>query len=215
LNKGISQYSYTDYANGNGKKVSLSFQVLACGTRFNRAFAVSQSKYQGSSAFGSRRVAGSDNFSGFKSSTSVVAVMYVSAYDSARRWCSPRGEFFLSRNYGEREFGNKVFGSKPSHVDGLEWVMDFDSETVVNNFGLNHDHPHDRANCKGVYNRDDSSMIIANGKVRKSGEKSNKCDYCQIDPITSGSIDVRVSHVGQTIADCIKVSPFSATKEGN
>jgi len=215
LNKGISQYSYTDCANGNGKKVNLSFQVFACGTRFNRAFAVSQSKYQSSSAFGSRRVAGSDNLSGFKSSSSVVTVMNVSAYDSARRWCSPRGEFFLSRNYGEREFGNKVFGSKPSHVDGLEWVMDFDSETVVNNFGLNHDHPHDCTNCKGVYTRDDSSMRVANGKVRKSSEQTNKGYYRQIDPITSGSIDVSVSHVGQTIADCIKVSPFSATKEGN
>jgi hypothetical protein len=141
--------------------------------------------------------------------------MNVAANDSARGWRSPRGEFFLSSNHGESEFGNKVFGSKPSHVDGLEWVMDLDSETRVNNFGLDHNHPDDCTNCKGVYNCDESSVNIANGKVRKSSEKSNKGDYRQIDPVTAGAIDVRVSHVGQTTADRSRVSSFSATKEGN
>lgn len=215
MNKGINQYSYTDYANGNGKKVDLSFQVLASGTRFNRAFAVPEGKYESSSTFGSRGVAGSNDFSGFKSGASVVRVMNVTANDSARRWGSPRGEFFLSSNNGERELSNEVFGAKPSHLDGLEWVMNFNSLAAVNDFGLNHDHPQDRANCNGIYNGDESSRDIVNGEVRNSSEKTNEGDYRQIDPITSGSINVRVSHDGQTIADCNKVSPFSATKEGN
>ena len=215
MNKGINQYSYTDYANGNGKKVDLSFQVLASGTRFNRAFAVSKGQYESSSAFGSRRVAGSDNFSGFKSGASVVRVMNITANDSARRWGSPRGEFFLSSNHGERELSNEVFGAKPTDLNGLEWVMNFDSETAVNNLGLNHDHPHNCTNSKCIYNGDESGEDIANGKVRNSSEKTNEGDYCQIGPITAGSINVRVSHDGQTIADCNKVSPFSATKEGN
>jgi hypothetical protein len=215
LTKGINQYSYTDYANGNGEKVNLSFQVFASGTRFNRVVTVSESKYQSSSALGSRGVAGSNDFSGFKSSASVVAVMNVSANDSAGRWGSPRGEFLLSGNNGESELGYEVFGAKPAHVNGLEWVMNFDSETAVNNLGLNHDHPHNCTNSHGIRNCDKSSLDIANGKVRNSSERANEGDYCQIDPITAVPVDVKVSHVGQTIADCNTVSSFSATKEGN
>ena len=215
MTKGINQYSYTDYADSNGKKVDLSFQVLASGTRFNRAFAVSESKDESSSAFGSRGVAGGNDFSGFESGSSVVRVMNVTANDSAGRWGSPRGEFLLSSDNCERELGNKVLGSKPSHMDGLEWVMNFNSLAAVNDFGLNHDHPQYCANCNGVHNGDESSRDIVNGEVRNSSETANEGDYCQIDPITFGSINVRVSHDGQTIADCIKVSPFSATKEGN
>lgn len=215
MNKGINQYSYTDYANGNGKKVELSFQVLASGTRFNRAFAVSQGKYESSSAFRSRGVACSNDFSGFKSGASVVGVMNVTANNSARRWGSPRGEFFLSRNYSERVLGNKIFGAKPSHVDGLEWVMNFNSGVAVNNFGLNHDNPNNGTNSNGIYNCDDSSMDVANRDVRNSSEKTNEGDYSQIDPITAGPVNVRVSHDGQTIAESNKVSSFSATKEGN
>ena len=215
MTKGINQYSYTDYANGNGEEVNLSFQVLARGTRFNRVVTVSESKYQSSSALGSRGVAGSNDFSGFKSSASVVAVMNVSANDSAGRWGSPRGEFLLSGNNGESELGYEVFGAKPAHVDGLEWVMNFDSEIAVNNLGLNHDHPHNCTNGHGIYSCDESSLNIANGKVRNSSERANDGDYCQIDPITAGPIDINVSHVGQTIADCNTVSSFSATKEGN
>ena len=215
MTKGVNQYSYTDYANGNGKKVNLSFQVFARGTRFHRVVTVSESKYQSSSALGSRGVTGSNDFSGFKSSASVVAVMNVSANDSAGRWGSPRGEFLLSGNNGESELGYEVFGAKPAHVDGLEWVMNFDSESVVNNLGLNHDHPHNCTNSHGIYSCDESSMDIANGKVRNSSERANEGDYCQIDPITAVPVDVKVSHVGQTIADCNTVSSFSATKEGN
>ena len=215
MTKGINQYSYTDYANGNREKVNLSFQVFARGTRFNRVVTVSESKYQSSSALGSRRVAGSNNFSGFKSSASVVAVMNVSTNDSAGRWCSPRGEFLLSGNNGESELGYEVFGAKPAHVDGLEWVMNFDSETAVNNLRLNHNHPHNCTNSHGIYSCDEYSMDIANGKVRNSSERANEGNYCQIDPITAVPVDVKVSHVGQTIADCNTVSSFSATKEGN
>ena len=215
MTKGINQYSYTDYANGNGEKVNLSFQVFSSGTRFNRVVTVSESKYQSSSTLGSRRVAGSNDFSGFKSSASVVAVMNVSANDSAGRWGSPRGEFLLSGNNCESELGYEVFGAKPAHVNGLEWVMNFDSETAVNNLGLNHDHPHNCTNSHGIYSCDESSMDIANGKVRNSSGRANEGYYCQIDPITAVPVDVKVSHVGQTIADCNTVSSFSATKEGN
>jgi hypothetical protein len=100
-------------------------------------------------------------------------------------------------------------------VDGLEWVMNFNSLAAVNDFGLNHDYPQYCASCSGVHNCDESSRDIVNGEVRNSSETANEGDYCQIDPITFGSINVRVSHDGQTIADCNKVSPFSATKEGN
>lgn len=215
MTKGINQYSYTDYANGNGEKVNLSFQVFSSGTRFNRVVTVSESKYQSSSTLGSRRVAGSNDFSGFKSSASVVAVMNVSANDSAGRWGSPRGEFLLSGNNGESELGYEVFGAKPAHLNGLEWVMNFDSEIAVNNLGLNHDHPHNCTNSHGIYSCDESSMDIANGKVRNSSERANEGYCCQIDPITAVPVDVKVSHVGQTIADCNTVSSFSATKEGN
>jgi len=215
LNKGINQYSYTDYANGNGKKVDLSNQVFASVTRFNRAFAVSQGKYESSSAFGSRGVAGSYDFSGFQSGASVVSVMDVTANDSAGRWSSPRREFLLSGNNGERELGNKVFGSKPAHMHGLERVMNFNSVAAVNNLGLNHDHPENCTNRNGIDCCDKYSMDITNGEVRNSSENANEGDYCQIDPISAVPVNVRVSHVGQTIADRNKVSPFSATKEGN
>jgi hypothetical protein len=141
--------------------------------------------------------------------------MHVTANDSAGRWGSPRGEFFLSRNYSERVLGNKIFGAKPSHVDGLEWVMNFNSEVAVNNFGLNHYHPDNGTNRNGIYSCDDSSMDVANRDVRNSSEKTNEGDYSQIDPITAGPVNVRVSHDGQTIAESNKVSSFSATKEGN
>lgn len=215
MNKGINQYSYTDYANGNGKKVDLSNQVFASVTRFNRAFAVSQGKYESSSAFGSRGVAGSYDFSGFKAGASVVSVMDVTANDSAGRWSSPRGEFLFSSNNGERELGYKVFGFKPAHMNGLERVMNFNSLVAVNNFGLDHRYPDDCTNCNGIDCCQQCSMKITNGEVRNSSENSNQGDYCQIDPISAVPVNVRVSHVGQTIADRNKVSPFSATKEGN
>ena len=214
MTKGINQYSYTDYANGNGTKVYLSLQVFASGTRFNGRFAVSEGKNQSSSALGSRRVTGSYNFSGFKSSSSVVSVVDVAANNSAGRWSSPGREFFLSRNHRERVLGNKVFGSKPSHVDGLERVMNFDSRTTENYFGLNHDCPQNRSNRKGICNSYETGKDVANSKVRNSSEDANEGNYCQIDPVTAGSKNVSVSHDGQTIADCKRVSPFSATKEG-
>lgn len=215
MTKGINQYPNTDCANGNGKKVDLSNQVFASVTRFNRAFAVSQGKYESSSAFGSRGVAGSYDFSGFKSGASVVSVVDVTASYSAGRWSSPRREFLFSGNNGESELGYKVFGSEPAHMHGLERVMNFNSLAAVNNFGLNHDHPDNCTNSNGIDCCDKYSMDITNGEVRNSSENSNQGDYCQIDPISAVPENVRVSHVGQTIADRNKVSPFSATKEGN
>ena len=215
MTKGRNQYSNTDYANGNGKKVDLSNQVFASGTRFNRAFAVSKSKDQSGTAFGSWRVAGSNDFSGFKSSALVVSVMNVSTDDSAGRWSSPRRELLISSDNGESEFSNKVFSSKPANLDGLEWVMDFDSVSCVNDLGMNHDYPNNCANSTGVYNCDESIVGIANGKVRNSSEDTNEGDNAEVNPVAFGSINVRVSHDGQTIADCIRVSSFSATKEGN
>jgi hypothetical protein len=215
LNKGINQYSYTDNANGNGTKVNLSFQMLASGTRFNRAFAVSKSKYESSSAFGSRGVTGSYDFSGFKSGASVVRVVDVATNDSAGRWGSPRRELLLSSDNSKRELGYKILSSKPANMHSLEWVMNFNSLAAVNNFGLNHDHPQDCANRNGICNGDDSSLDVTDRDVRNSSKNSNEGDNCQIDPVTAGSVNVRVSHVGQTIADRNKVSPFSATKEGN
>jgi len=215
LNKGINQYSDTDYANGNGKKVDFSFQVFASGTRFNRAFAVSKSKYESSSALGSRGVAGSYDFSGFKSGASVVRVVDVAANDSAGRWSSPRRVSLFSSDNSKRELGYKVLSSKPTNMHSLEWVMNFNSLTAVHDFGLNHDYPQDCTNTDGVYCCDNSSLDVVNRDVRNSGENANQGGNCQIDPITAGSVNVRVSHVGQTIADRNKVSPFSATKEGN
>lgn len=214
MTKGINQYYYTDCANANGKKVDFSNQVLASGTRFDRAFAVSKGKYESSSAFRSRRVAGSYDLSGFKSSSSVVAVMDVTTNYSAGGWGCPRGEFFISRDNSESEFGYEVFGAKPTDVNGLEWVMNFNSETAVNNLGLNHDHPDDCTHSNGIYCCDESSMDIANREVRNSSEKTDEGNYCQICPITAGPEDVRVNHVGQTIADCSRVLSFSDTKEG-
>jgi len=215
LTEGKNQHSYADYANGNGKKVNLSFQMLASVTRFNRAFAVSKGKYQSSTAFGSRGVASSYDFSGFQSGASVVSVMDISTNDSAGRWGSPRREFSLSRNNGERELGNKVFRFQPTNMNSLERVMNFDSVARVNNFGLNHNYPNDCANSNGIGCCDESSMDVADREVRNSSENADKSDYCEVDPITAGPVNVRVSHVGQTIAGRNKVSPFSATKEGN
>lgn len=215
MTKGINQYSYTDYANGNGKKVDLSNQVFASGTRFNRVLTVSKSEYQSTSAFGSRRVAGSNDFSGFKSSAFVVSVMNVSTDYSAGRWSSPRRELLLSSNNSKRELGNKVFSSKPADVDGLEGIMNFDSLTVVNDLGMNHDYPNDCANSTSIYNCNDSIADIANGKVRNSSQESYEGNNSQVNPVAFSSINVRVSHDGQTIADRNRVSSFSATKEGN
>lgn len=215
MTKGINQYSYTDYANGNGKNVNLSYQVLASGTRVNRILTVSKGENQSSPAFGSRRVASSNDLSGFKASAFVVGVMDVSTNDSAGRWSSPRRELLLSRNNSESVLGNKVFSSKPANLDGLEWVMDFDSRVAVNDLGINHDHPHDCADSSSVYGCDEAIVDIANRKVRNSSENANESDYYQVNPVASSSINVRVSHDGQTIADCKRVSSFSATKEGN
>jgi hypothetical protein len=215
LTKGINQYSYTDYANGNGKKVDLSNQVLASGTRVDRVLTVSKSKHQSSSTFGSRGVASSYDFSGFKASSFVVSVMNVSTNDSAGRWSSPRRELLLSRNNSESVLGNKVFSFEPTNVNGLEGIMDFDSLTVVNDLGMNHDNPDDCTDCGSVYSCDETIVDIANRKVRNSGENANYSDHYQVDPVASSSVNVIVSHDGQTIAESIRVSSFSATKEGN
>lgn len=215
MTKGINQYSDTDYANGNGKRVNLSFQVLASGTRANGILTVSKSKDQSSSAFGSWGVTSSNDFSGFKAGAFVVGVMNVSTNDSAGRWGSPRRELLLSRNDSERVFGNEVFSFEPANMDGLEGVMNFNSVACENELGMNHDYPHNCTNRNGVDDCDESFIDTANRKVRNSSESANEGDHCQIDPVTSGSKNVRVSHDGQTIADCNRVSSFSATKEGN
>ena len=215
MTKGIEQERSTAQAKCDGQPVELFDQVIASSTLFDGIFTVLQSKYQSNTALGSRRVARSNNFSGFQSGTSVIRGMESSGVDSISSWGSPSGEFgFIDQN-GERVLGHEVIGFQPTNFDSSKRVMNFDTGVGVDNFWMNDENPEDGYDSETVQEGDGSFFDHAGEVKRPCCQSADNNNQSKVSPVTSGAINVFVRHDGQTTTVNTKYSKDSVTMEGN
>ena len=212
--KGIEQRYYADCTESQSQPVDLFDQVIAGSTLFDSVFAVFVGKNQGDTAFGSRGVTGSDNLSAFQSGASVVRVVQSSAVESISSWGSPSGESRVLNQNGEGVLGYEVISSKPTNLDGSEWVMNFDANFGENNLWVNNQNPEDSTKGKTIDEGYESFFGLSDIEESTGGQSTNKNNDCKIGPVTSWAVNVFVRHDGQTTTVAGQVSKDSVTKEG-
>lgn len=212
--KGIEQRYNADCTESQSQPVDLFDQVIASSTLFDSFFAVLVGQDQSDTAFGSRGVAGSDNFTGFQSGSSVVRVVESSGVESTGSWGSPSGVGGVLNQNGEGVLGYEVIGSKPTNLDGSEWVMNFDTNFGEDNLWMNNQNPEDGAKCKTIDEGNETFFGLSDVKESTGGQSTNKNDDCKIGPVTSWAVNVFVRHDGQTTTVAGQVSKDSVNKEG-
>jgi len=212
--KGIEQRYNADCTESQSQPVDLLDQVIAGSTLFDSFFAVLVGQDQSDTAFGSRGVAGSDNFAGFQSGSSVVRVVQSSGVEAAGSWGSPSGVSGVLNQNGERVLGYEVIGSKPTNLYGSEWVMNFDTNFGEDNLWVHNQNPEDGAKGKTIDEGNETFFSLSDVKESTGGQSTNKNDDCKIGPVTSWAVNVFVRHDGQTTTVAGQVSKDSVTKEG-
>jgi hypothetical protein len=214
LLKGIDQRYNADCTESQSQPVYLFDQVITGSTLFDGVFAMFVGKNQGDTAFGSRGITWSDNLSAFQSGASVVRVVQSSGVEAAGSWCSPSGVSDVSNQNGEGVLGNEVISSKPTNLDGSEWVMNFDANFGENNLWVNNQNPENRTKRETIDEGNSSFFGLSDVKESTGGQSTNKNDDCKISPVTSRAVNVFVRHDGQTTTVAGQVSKDSVTKEG-
>jgi len=214
LTKGKEQNSYAAQASGNGQPVQLFDQVIASRTLLNGVLTVLVGKNQGNTGFGFRGVAGSDNLSGFQTSSSVIRVVKSSGDESVSSWGSPSGELGFFDQNGERVLSYEVISSQPTDFYGSEWIMNLDSSVRENNLWVNNQNPEDNNCCKAV---DDGDVAFINHACCIEGTSSKTTDnkhQSKVSPVSSRAINIFVRHDGQTTTSNTQDSKAAVTKEG-
>lgn len=214
MSKCEEQDTYAAQTNQDGQPIYLFDQMITGNSFFDGIFAVLHGENESNTTFGTRGVAGSNDFSSFQSGTSVVAGVKVALVKPIGSWSSPSGKLALINQNGKRVLGHKVTRFEPTHLDSPEGVVNFNSLCCVDDFWMDNKDPKNGSKCEAVYKRDESLLNHSYREVRTGRKAADQNNQNEVSPIASWAVNVIVRHDGQTTADASKVSLNSVTMEG-
>jgi len=214
LLKGIEKRYDADCTESQSQPVDLFDQVIAGSTLLDGIFTMFIGKDKSNTAFGSRGITWSNDFTSFQAGSSVVRVMQSSGVEAAGSWSSPSGVSGVLNQNGEGVLGYEVIGSEPTDLNGAEWVMNFDANFGENNLWVNNQNPENRTKSETIDEGNSSFFGLSYVKESTGGQTTNKNNDRKIGPVTSWAVNVFVRHDGQTTTVVGQVSKDSVTKEG-
>lgn len=215
LDKEVRAEQYAAKHDSNqGKQVETAGNSLCCGSLIEGTFLVLQGQDLGNAAFGARRVAGGDNNSRFKTSSSEVGIVNLSGVETAWSWSTPSGNFPSRGKHCERESGIEIQTGMPTDFVCEEGVENFDSLFGVDNLGEDYENPVDKASSGHVDYAHDDFTGSACGCKTNDGGKTDQNNYDQISPATSRAVGVAIFHNAQTTKSARTQYRDLATKKG-
>lgn len=209
---GEQNYAHTNL--NQGQPVNFSGQLVDGSAVCNSLVFVSERKYQSNAAFSSWGVVGGDDLSSFQSGTTEVRIVNLSGVEAARSWGTPGGDLFFGGNDRERVTGGEILGAVPADNYGLQRIMDFDALCCVDDLWGNHENPENQTEGEKVQYASDCFCASSCGCEAEGGQSSDEQDDSEVNPVTSGAVNIAFIHDSQTTPVFMAVFSDLATKKG-
>lgn len=191
-----------------------SGNVISCSSCLDCIVLPSHGKYQSSSAFGFRGVARRNYFLGFQSRTSEIGFMASSNTISTWSGRTPRRVSPLVGLHLEGESCIEIDGSKPTNLDALEWVYDFNTFICEDDSWLYHQGEEQGIRGQTIDCAQERFVHFPCKCKSKHNAQLNNCDECEVNPVATGSVGIGTSHGTQTTLEKCFETASSFTKKG-
>ena len=152
----------------------------------------------GNAAFSTGCCARGDDFSAFEASASEVGFMDSPSAVSTGCCGSPSAEgTFVGFNF-ESKSGVEVDGSVPTDADLLKRVDDVNLFAAENQLGLDDEDVAKNVSCCAVDEANDGFLASTSNSETNDYAQFNCCQDSEVNPTTSGSVNILIGHETQT-----------------
>lgn len=147
--------------------------------------------------------------------TSEIASADSSSLQSTGTWSSPCCVDALVGNDGERKSSCEFDSAQPSDFDGSEWVMNRNTFSGENYFWSNNEQPQDGTESSCVHGAYGSICESIGNEESVSSQASDQNQNCEVNPGSSGAINVSLGHVHHFTPDNFESLIYSLAKKGS
>lgn len=216
MNKQVAkQCCGTEQQHDHGNPVGALLNTNNCGSLGDGSFAMAFGQSESGIAFASgvSWLGRDKNF--VDSHSAEVVASNSSSLQTAGSWCCPSSEVSGFGNYGEGKSGSELNHAEPTDLDGIEWVMNSDTFGGENDLRANYEQPENGCEGSCVHQANDG-ILESSGNVETDGGKdSNQEKKTEVNPGSSGSVDVSLGHVTHVTPENFRNMSYLLAKKGN